>query len=156
MAEILIENQICKTCGADVKAGALFCYYCGASLASDIVADKNDKKETNSNNQSLENITIEKENGAEFDPKKIESKQEIDKTSVAEITEKPITKPILQVEPKMKSAATMRGKSKLVQPKRVEVIWEESENAPNVWFIMVAVFLTIVAAVILFLAVRLK
>jgi hypothetical protein len=50
----------------------------------------------------------------------------------------------------------MRKKSKSIQPKKVEVVWEEHEDAPNIWFILVAIFLTIVAVVILFLALRMR
>jgi hypothetical protein len=57
---------------------------------------------------------------------------------------------------KLKSAASLRRKSKSFQNKKVEIVWEEHENAPNIWFIAVTVVLTIVAGVILYLAVRLK
>jgi hypothetical protein len=56
----------------------------------------------------------------------------------------------------LESAAAIRKKTKSIQPKKVEVIWEEHDNAPNVWFVLVAIFLTIVAVVILFLAKRMR
>ena len=50
----------------------------------------------------------------------------------------------------------MRGKAKNVQPKKIEIIWEERENMPNVLFVLATIALTIIAAVILFLAMRMK
>ncbi len=154
MAEMLVENQVCDACGADVRKGALFCYNCGGEVASEIVVAKNDKIETVDNTRFQENIS--KENGTEYKPSKVKTKQEVRDISVEEPIAKPIEKSSLNEEAKLKSAAAMRRKSKIIQPKKVEIIWEEHENTSNVWFILVAVFLTIFAAVILFLAIRMK
>ncbi len=154
MAEMLVENQVCDACGADVRKGALFCYNCGGEVASEIVVAKNDKIETVDNTRFQENIS--KENGTEYKPSKVKTKQEVRDISVEEPIAKPIEKSSLNEEAKLKSAAAMRRKSKIIQPKKVEIIWEEHENTSNVWFILVAVFLTIFAAVILFLAIHMK
>ncbi len=154
MAEMLVENQVCDACGADVRKGALFCYNCGGEVASEIVVAKNDKIETIDNTRFQENIS--KENGTEYKPSKVKTKQEVRDISVEEPIAKPIEKSSLNEEAKLKSAAAMRRKSKIIQPKKVEIIWEEHENTSNVWFILVAVFLTIFAAVILFLAIHMK
>ncbi len=154
MAEMLVENQVCDACGADVRKGALFCYNCGGEVASEIVVAKNDKIETIDNTRFQENIS--KENGTEYKPSKVKTKQEVRDISVEEPLAKPIEKTSLNEEAKLKSAATMRRKSKIIQPKKVEIIWEEHENTSNVWFVLVAVFLTVFAAVILFLAIRMK
>ncbi len=150
---MLVENQVCDACGADVRKGALFCYNCGGEVASEIVVARNDKIEIVDNSRFQENIS--KENGTEFKPSKVKTKREIRDISVEEPLTKPIEKTSLNEEAKLKSAA-MRRKSKIIQPKKVEVVWEEHENTPNIWFILVAVFLTIFAAVILFLAIRMK
>ncbi len=150
---MLVENQVCDACGADVRKGALFCYNCGGEVASEIVVARNDKIEIADNSRFQENIS--KENGTEFKPSKVKTKREIRDISVEEPLTKPIEKTSLNEEAKLKSAA-MRRKSKIIQPKKVEVVWEEHENTPNIWFILVAVFLTIFAAVILFLAIRMK
>jgi hypothetical protein len=157
MAETTVENQICNACGADVRKGALFCYNCGGAVASEIAVVKNGKNEAAGNTQFQEGKLKESENNAEFKQKEVETKQEVREISAKEMTAtQPIGKSSVKQETKLKSAATMLGKSKVIQPKRVEVIWEEHENIPNVWFILTAVFLTILAAVILFLAMRLK
>lgn len=131
MAETLVKNRVCSACGATVRGGALFCYNCGGSVAPE------DKKET-----------LEKTNG--------DNSAQTNQTIIADATDKPIPKPVLVEEPKLKSAATMRRKSKSYQPKRVEVIWEEHENAPNVWFILAAIVLTLGAVAVLYLAMQMK
>ena len=154
MAETITKNQVCNACGADVREGALFCYNCGGNLASEIVVDKNAKNEAVADAQLQESISDG--NGDNIKQSGVETKQEIKEI----FNEQPITKPIektnLNKETKLESAAAIRKKTKSIQPKKVEVIWEEHDNAPNVWFILVAIFLTILAAVILFLAIRMK
>jgi hypothetical protein len=130
MAETTVENRVCQNCGADVRPNSLFCYYCGGSLAPKAV--------------------VEAKNGDQ--PAKRTNALIIKNT-----TDQPILKRVLPAEePKLKSAAAMRRKSRRVQPKRIEIIWEEHENAPNGWFVFAAIFLTLFAAGILFLAIYLK
>ena len=134
-----VENKICHACGSEVRLNALFCYHCGGSVAPEVVVGLKDR-EAVSGAWFRENIG-EETNG----DKPIEA-----------ITDTPIPKPTLVEEPKLKSAATMRRKSKNIQPRRVEIIWEENENAPNGWFILVAILLTLFAVGVLYLALRLK
>ncbi len=130
MAETTVENRICQNCGADVRPNSLFCYHCGGALAPKAV--------------------VEATNGDQ--PAKRTNALIVTKTD-----DNPILKRVLPAEePKLKSAAAMRRKSKRFQPKRIEIIWEEHENAPNGWFVFAAIFLTLFAAGILFLAIYLK
>jgi len=146
MAETTIENRICSGCGSEVRPNALFCYHCGGSVAPEVVVALKDK-EAVGNAWFRENINDEK-NGDE--PTQIE-KPAIEKTS-----DSPLPKSIVNEEPKLKSAAAMRRRSKSFQPKRIEIIWEEHENAPNGWFIAAAIFLTLFAAGVLYLAIYLR
>ncbi|MEZ5425293.1 MAG: hypothetical protein R2747_03420 [Pyrinomonadaceae bacterium] len=57
---------------------------------------------------------------------------------------------------KLKSAASIRNRARRIEPQKIEIIWEEHENAPNLWFILVAVLLVVFAALIFFLALYLK
>ena len=75
---------------------------------------------------------------------------------IEKVADKPLSKSSIQAEAKLKSAAAMRRKSATFQKKQVEVVWEEHENAPNGWFISVALILTLFAVVIFFLAMYLK
>lgn len=150
MAETLVENQICKSCGADVREDALFCYNCGKSVAPEIVAEENHKKDEVSNTLRREKIT---ENGNREKTKDGELKEYLPVETVAD---KPIPKPDMPAEAKLKTTAATRRKSATYQNKTVEVVWEEYENAPNGWFIVAALILTLFAVGIFFLAMYLK
>jgi len=145
MAETLVENKICHACGSEVRRNALFCYQCGGSVEPEIIALKD--KESVGDARFRENVGEEK-NG--------DNSALIEKTFAEETADNPAPKPNLPEEPKLKSAAAMRRKSKSLQPKRVEIIWEEHANAPNGWFILAAIFLTLFAAGILYLALFLR
>ncbi|MBA2620735.1 MAG: zinc ribbon domain-containing protein [Acidobacteria bacterium] len=62
----------------------------------------------------------------------------------------------IREEAKLKTAGSLRVKSKTLQPKIIEEVWQEHENAPNVWFIAAAIFLTVLTVGFLFLASYLK
>ncbi len=147
MVEIRVKNRICQACGADARPNALFCYHCGGSLAAAADINLGNKKDSN---EPFRRSVAETENGG----------QPAAQTRAA-IVREPADQPILKLippaeEPKLKSAAAMRRKSKRFQPKRIEIIWEEHENAPNGWFVFAAIILTLFAAGILFLAIYLK
>jgi len=142
----VVENKICHACGAEERPNTLFCYNCGGSLAPEPVVAQDDEKELGEIRTGK--ITREEKNGDNSVP--------IERTTVAETVDRPIPKPSLPEEPKLKSAATMRRKPKNLQPKRVEIIWEEHENAPNAWFILAAILLTLFAFGALYLALQYK
>jgi len=148
MAENLVENQICSACGAPVRPQALFCYNCGSSVApeienappgdaagevwSDEIADEN-RAETN----LLTDVS-----DSQAPP--------IEKPTDTLIENKSEKKSPPQAETKLKSAAALRRSGRVApQKKTVEVIWEEPENAPNVWFLLVAFVLALFAVGIL-------
>ena len=138
MVETAIENRICQTCGAEVRPNTLFCYNCGKSVAPEIVQDLPRKRDGGD---------VEfRENNA---PGQKNDLGQTESTVLRETIDEPI--PILSEEPKLKSAAAMRRQPKSVQPKRVEIIWEEHANAPNGWFILAAILLTLFAFGILYL-----
>ncbi len=156
MAETFVENQVCSACGADVREGALFCYNCGGAVASEIAVAKNEKNETIGKTQFQKTLSKENENGTQEKKSEIIRKQAIKDNFAKDATAKPIAKSNFREERELKSASTLREKSKTVQPKRIEVIWEEHENTPNAWFILAAIAVAVLTVVILFLAVRMK
>lgn len=156
MAETLVENQICSACGADVRAGALFCYGCGAAVASEIAVTKNDKNAAADKVRFPEIISQENKNGSELKASEVKRKQEVKEISFKEDAKEPLAESSPGDKSELQSAASLRKKSKNFQPKKVAVVWEEFESAPNVRFILVTIFLTVLAAVILFLALRMK
>ena len=138
MAEVLVENKFCSNCEADVRKGALFCYNCGSSVAPKLPlpVEKNGNDvllRTDGSGEESAPITVKTDN---FD--------------------QPIEKPAVLEEPKLKSAASLRKRPKSVQKKRVEIVWEERENTPNVWFIVVTVLLTLFALGVWLMAMYLK
>lgn len=147
MAETLVENRICDDCGADVRPGALFCYSCGGSVSTKNV-DDNNQNEGVSEAWFRENISGE--NGNNNKTAAIIVKTPSDK--IAEIGNR---KSGNQEQTKLKSAASLRRKAKTLPKKDVEIVWEEHE-APNIWFILVALLLTAFAGGIVYLAMYLK
>lgn len=139
MAEVLIENKLCSNCEADVRKGALFCYNCGKSVAPQLPLPV----EKNGND-----VLFRADDSGEEIPAPI--------TTKTNKFDQPIEKPAVAEEPKLKSAASLRKRPKSIQKKRVEIVWEERENTPNVWFLAVALFLTVFALGIWLLAMYLK
>lgn len=132
MAETLVKNQFCRACGMDIRPRALFCYNCGSSVAPKIPLLENQKT-------SEDDL---------FDAAVAEGKETSDlKTEVIneKIVETNGKKDSAQEKPPLQSADKLRRKPKTVQRKRIEVTWEEPEGAPNVWFILVALLLTVFA-----------
>jgi hypothetical protein len=165
MADTLVENNICAACGAEVRPGSLFCYNCGGAVSDELpdkpakkkrekavsdawlrgdLAENNDLKTTQLDDEVLENQVV-----APTD--KLSEEKVIEK-----VADKPLEKKSLQQEAKLKSAANMRRKAKTFQQKKVEIIWEEHQNAPNIWFLMVAVILILFVIGIFYMAMYLK
>ncbi len=139
MAETTDENRICQVCGADVRPNTLFCYNCGKSVAPAIVQDLPNKN--NISDGWLRETIVEKHAAGQTEA-----------AGVRETIAEPLTNQAAAEETKLKSAAAMRRQSKKIQPKQVEVIWEERANAPNGWFIAAALLLTLFAFGIFYLA----
>lgn len=148
MAQTTIEKTVCGDCGAETRPNALFCHNCGgeisvekkiAEILPEPAAIGNTKEK-----QPAATVIEQQKKPAEFS--EIGDGEKIAVPSEANI--KPERKP--------KSAASMRRKSKSIQKATVELVWEEHDNAPNVWFIGVTVFLVIVASAIIFLAMYLR
>lgn len=148
MTETAVKNKVCRHCGADVRPDTQFCYNCGGSLAPETGnGAKDSQPNAESNNDYIPKPTTKLEPLETADAS-------VSKPAIAE--EPKIEKESKTEEPQLQSAATMRRKSKIVEPKQVEVIWEEHENAPNLWFILAALLLTAFAAAIYYVAAYLK
>lgn len=152
MSQTFVENKICGICGADVRPNALFCYNCGGAL----IIEKQRAEETPENSLppkvEQEVIKREPEQTVSMEDTELSPVKENDAIKESERNENSES----NRKPDLKSAASLRRKSKSLDRKIVEVVWEEHENAPNALFISVALLLAIIAAVILFLAIYLK
>lgn len=150
MAETLIENQVCTTCGTDVRPNALFCYNCGAAVAEEVPSNNHQQKEKSSRKTKVK----VKNNKPKIENDLINQPEEIEKENVLLAETKPETEGKDDV--KLKSAAALRNKARRLEPKKIEIIWEEHDNAPNLWFIGVAILLVIFTIIIYFIAMWLK
>jgi uncharacterized Zn finger protein (UPF0148 family) len=152
MAETLVENRTCSACGVDVRTGALFCYNCGGSVAPEIPVSENQEPVT---------VAMFREN-TDGEISKDENLEQIEdaataETVVAETVDVPVKKTDIYEEGKLKSAASLRRKAKTFQKRKIEEIaWTGHENAPNAWFILVALILTLFAVAVFWLAIRLR
>ncbi len=154
MAEILLEGRDCEACGTPVRKGALFCYHCGMSVAPDLavttdteiideshtIEDKSEIAEEDAEiieDEIVEDRVIEDDAEVDKDESVIsEDKAEnAEEEAIAEKAEKP----------KLETAAAMRRKPKRIQKKRVEIVWEEPNSPPNVWFLIATILFAILA-----------
>ncbi len=158
MTESAVENPVCSACGAPVRPQALFCYNCGSAVAA-APAPQIEKTEP------PEGDEISGGNGAETQPLTAAAADEnftapIGKPTGTLVEDKPekgsSSHPAVaataqpQAETKLKSAAALRRSGRVPpQKKVVEVVWEEPENAPNIWFLVVAFVLVLFAVGIL-------
>lgn len=153
MAKTAVEEKICDACGADVRAGSLFCYHCGgplgdapkasvqvsdAWLKGDLVAESDLKTTRLDQKKVLVEEPDEEKSVAESE--QIEAKSETPKKS----------------DEQLKSAAGMRRKAKSFQRKTTEIVWEEPDTAPNKWFPLVAVLLILLVVGIFYVAMYLR
>ena len=153
MAEILVENQICKNCGADVRPQSLFCYNCGGA-----VSDKALKVETKNGNGKISDVR-ERETIVENASAKTQIIKSENENSMPVVSEQNKTNdktPNIHEEAKLKSAAAMRRKAKTIQKKEIEVVWEEPESISSVWLILITLAITIFAAAVIIVAKYLK
>ncbi len=161
MAQTSVKEKICNACGAEVRPKAGFCYNCGSAVAPDIpLAENNhqskDDKWVSDNpvEKDLKEKSFEK-NGREKDLTVNENIGE----KINLQTEETISDNENQEKrdlSNMKSAASMRRRGKSVQKKKVEIVWEEHDNAPNGWFIFFAVILVVLAVTIWILSTYLE
>ncbi len=148
MAETLVENKVCQACGEEIRVGALFCYSCGSA-----VAPKSDAPRIESEISENQVVPEKKvaENGSKVASPKLAVPPDIQSNVLTDETEKPLVESELTKEKNLKSAASLRKKTKSVQKKTVEINWQEYENAPNIWFVLTAILLFVFVAIVVWL-----
>lgn len=57
---------------------------------------------------------------------------------------------------KMKSAASLKKSAKSAEVKQVKVVWEEQDDSPNLWFLIVTILLTLFALGVLMAMLRFR
>lgn len=167
MANIIVENQVCDACGTDVRSGSLFCYHCGESvepmLEAETIREKNNVTHINFGAISSKNgsdWTESKTEEIEIEPHRVilenAAEENVSEKPVEVVEKIKIENTGLRKQPELKSAASLRRKSKVLPRKKVEIVWEEHENAPNGWFIIVALICAGLAAAVIYLAMYLR
>jgi len=167
MAEAVAKEQICDSCGAEIRPDSLFCYSCGGSLEAELAEmekkgasaawSRGDLAEESAENEKedREEKAGAKENKSQNDDDS--ALDEGDANGKIEVKAKPAKVDEKDSEKKgLKTAASLRKKPKKLGKKRVEVVWEEHDNSPNVWFIVGAVIFTILGAALFYIAMYLK
>ncbi len=167
MAKKVTQKEVCDACGADVREGSMFCYNCGGPLTAearaaaeakstrDAVSDawfKGEivKKEGRRETTKLKpTSTVVEPIAAEPEPKSEEAAEPVAVSEPA--AEKAIPKPGIHEEAKLKTAASLRRKGKLIERRTVEVVWEEPASSPGARFILGALLMTLLV-VLIFLA----
>ena len=82
MAEILVENKVCEACGADVRAGSVFCYNCGGAVSDDLPVPSPEKNNDKISNAWLQDALTGSNNLTTTRLEKVET-----------VEDKPIAKP---------------------------------------------------------------
>jgi len=136
MAETVTKKAICGSCGAAVRERSVFCYNCGESVEkrSDISLPVPSDK---TNGRQAEEVSPAKTGDRETAPKPPETYRDGDG------------------KPKLRSAASMRGKIKAYNRKPVEVVWAEPDKPPPA-YIIASIVLVVFTVVMLVLAWVLK
>lgn len=154
MAEIVVNNEVCKACGADVREGSLFCYNCGGSLAPEIVVTEKDKISDNGRHENISE-TVDAKDDLRQTEQPPENNADLYENA-PKVAEEAMTKTDAPEEINLKSAAALRKKPKTIQKKKIEIVWKEHENAPNMWFVIAAILLAVFTAVVLWLALYIR
>ncbi|MGI8555692.1 MAG: hypothetical protein ACR2LT_04995 [Pyrinomonadaceae bacterium] len=147
-AESNVKNRICKSCAADVRPAALFCYHCGSSVAPDLTGEIEKKGETEKAETFLRPTIDPGENGIGLSEKIKTERPKVSETAIDKSVEKPFAEPleidkkqIAEEKPALKTAAAIRRQAKPPLPEKVEIVWEQPPNAPNIWFLIAAVII---------------
>ncbi len=150
MAEISVENKVCRSCGTSIRQGALFCYHCGAVVTPVVITPEISETATENQNFIVEETAA---NVSGFDQSKLADETRKDTSPLlTEAIEPPLVKSDVAPEKTLKSAASLRKKPKNLQPKKIEIRWEGYENAPNLRLILAVVVIAGFALVMIWLA----
>lgn len=167
MAETVLENEICNACQAEVRPESLFCYNCGESVTDEpigkpddvLIKNEIDDEEIEVEQTELESFDSEEtENGDNDEAAEIGGNSEGNAIIISneEIEQDEKSGSASKKNIKLRSAAALKKSGKKIKTKEVIVTWEEYENAPNAWFITIALLLTLFAVGVFFAAMYLR
>ncbi len=163
MAEIVTDQQICQSCGVEVRQNSMFCYNCGGNVGK----FQEHSPAPHNSNENGANEPVETPNSLAtsklVSPPQTENFAEI-KEEISVIEEKNTEQEIVaddkktekSEEPKLKSAATMRRQTKTAQRQEVEVVWEKPESDSLVRLLLVTLLMLAFVAAVVYFGVYLK
>ena len=118
------------------------------------------KKKRRRRKTKLEAIDDDLDKNSEVDNEasevKIEEKPEDEKSKELVETKVDEVKTSQAENKKLKSASALRKRTKPSRIRKVEIVWEERDSSPNIWFIVCALILSALVAGLVFLAFYLK
>jgi uncharacterized Zn finger protein (UPF0148 family) len=125
-----VENAVCEKCGVDVRENTLFCYNCGTRVAGEEPAES----------------PAADLNGTEtaVDPTTREALDEL--AEKFKIEDAP-------ADDKLARAAAERRRARVSERRTREFEWEPADDAATRPVVMLAILITIIAAVVVVLAV---
>jgi hypothetical protein len=151
MAEKILEKETCQACGANARRNSTFCYNCGSAMAP----------ETNAKTENYVGVTV----GDALKRENLKEDSEANKQRITNKLDEPIPKPtnlpinttklndaknpVAEKEYNLKTAAELRQEAKTALNKPVKISWQEPSNAPNIWFVIATIILTLFAVGIL-------
>jgi predicted amidophosphoribosyltransferase len=122
-----VEKEVCRECGVDVRENTTFCYNCGSRVAE------------------LPAATVPESNGSE---------PEVDaetRAALDDLAEK--FKIDEEADNRLAKAAAERKKARLSQRRSNEYTWAPVEDRSSGLILLVALLITVITAVIVFLTV---
>jgi len=182
MAGTKTKNEVCSGCGADVRPNAEFCYNCGEEISPPLTPEeqtvgisdvwlKEDIQEGGEDIVQASGKGLEEpsEFEAEEKPANYSGINKVAKDSDRAIKGKdgtdgepetkaddPIPKPKSAGEAKLKTAASIRKKSKKALVNQEEIVWQEYDQNPNIFFLLVAFGIVLGVVALFYIAMYLK
>jgi hypothetical protein len=134
MPEVLVDQRTCGACGADVRPESLYCYNCGEEINDLQGAVKPiQRPDFEPDEKPILSPSITSKDSAPVAPK----------VAVERITQ-------ANGQP-LESAASLRRRTRVMERKPVEVVWESAEG-PNILLIVSTIVLFLFSLVVIGIA----
>jgi hypothetical protein len=164
MAEKEFVKPVCIKCGENARPQALFCFACGgeivegADIADEVVSSewfKEDivKAEDTSKDQTTAGAEVEGENLPSAEGLEAETN---DGKVEAPVMDRDTTQRPGSVNNKLRTASDLRRKPKPIRAKKIEVVWEDSNESPNLVFLVCGLLIFLIVCGIAALAMYYK
>lgn len=144
MSGTAVQQEVCSACGTEIRNQALFCYHCGEAV--EMIDEPIPMPETGAKLKKGRKRAVREVSEDESDELD-ESSEELQSGKRGKNGKRDLN---------LRTAASLKNKARRVEPKRVEIYWEEHESAPNSWFLLVSLLIVVFTIIIFVLAMYLK